>query len=361
MNPTPLLSLVSFCGLLCAVPAQTVVSPASRTLVEGSASTSYPLGRADGRFQQIHADLPPTLTSIVGHAFRRDAISTRGSIAAFSVDLEVRVSVAATTPATASTTFANNHGPSPVTVLPRTILNFPATGRPNADPAPTFEYVIPYATPFSFPAGSTLCVETIVYGNTTSSGNDRNFSLLLDAHELRTDGKIDQPGFRFGTGCAAPGQSATHYGRLDLSRDNGLVDLVIESRNAAATTDPTQPTMTALVLGTAAISTPWSWLPNCTQYSPFDLVLTLAGVTDAAGDLDETLAGFEALPDGFRFVAQLVSGNLATGDLTFADASWMTIPTPDPTTLPAVRISAANDHTAATGSVSASVPVTMFL
>ena len=39
-----------------------------------------------------------------------------------------------------------------VTVLPRQVVSFPSTDRPSMDPAPVFEYVIPYATPFQRPS-----------------------------------------------------------------------------------------------------------------------------------------------------------------------------------------------------------------
>ena len=95
---TTVLATTAFAAILGAQ----AVSPAARAALEGSSSTSYPLGRADARLQQLHADLPPTLTAISGHAYRRDAISTRGQVDAFTVDMEVTLSMSPRTPSTAS-------------------------------------------------------------------------------------------------------------------------------------------------------------------------------------------------------------------------------------------------------------------
>src|SRR5690606_14125167 len=190
--------------------AQGVVSPADRALLEGDASSSYPLGRANGRFQQIHADLGASTRPIGQHAYRRDAINQRGDVLAFTTELEVTLSVAASAPDAAVRDFATNHGPNPVTVLPRTRMSFPTTARPAQDPAATFEHVIPYATPFTLPGGAPLCVDVVVFGNTTSRGNDVNFIAELDAQTFPANGSVVQPGYAYGSGCAAPGASRTH-------------------------------------------------------------------------------------------------------------------------------------------------------
>ena len=113
----------------------TAVSPVARARLEGSASTLYPLGRAKGRFQQLFADLPAQL--IKGHAYRRDALSSRGQIAAFQSETAISMSTAALAPAQASKTFRDNAGQSPTSVLGRTKMAFPATSKPTGlAPAP---------------------------------------------------------------------------------------------------------------------------------------------------------------------------------------------------------------------------------
>ena len=54
------LPVLIFASLTLADPlaSQATVSPADRVTLEGSSSTSYPLGRASMRLQQLLADLP---------------------------------------------------------------------------------------------------------------------------------------------------------------------------------------------------------------------------------------------------------------------------------------------------------------
>ena len=114
-------NLAATFALGTALCAQTVVSPQDRLNLEGSSFTHFPLGRASIRMQTLHQDLPPGAT-LNGHAYRADATTLRSRVDVFAVDMEVTVSMAARTPATASTTFATNAGASPVVVLPRTTL-----------------------------------------------------------------------------------------------------------------------------------------------------------------------------------------------------------------------------------------------
>ena len=115
-----------------------------------------------------------------------------------------------------------------------------------------------------------------------------------------------------------------------------------------------------LAVGLTEDQTPWSWLPSCTTWTSFDVMINLPGNTDAQGHWNGSISGLQNMPEGFRFLGQLVSGNTASGDLTFSDGSWITVPVIDETPIPAIRIAAASDRTAATGTVSANVPVTMF-
>jgi len=50
--------------------------------------------------------------------------------------------------------------------------------------------------------------DVTIFGNVSASGQNQNLSIYLDAHENYTDGRAEQPGFRTGTGCPAPGQTA---------------------------------------------------------------------------------------------------------------------------------------------------------
>lgn len=333
--------------------AAQAVSPADRSALEGSSFSHYPLGRFDMRFQQLHADLPGG-TVISGHAYRRDAVQQTGTIAAFATDLQVELSISPRTPATASTTFASNAGSSPVAVLPRTVLAFAATSRPALDPSPTFDLVVPYSLPFVLPAqGGVLCVDTLVFGNTTASGNDRNFSVYLDAHEGRTDGRAEQPGFRFGQGCAAPGRTANAYATLGLWHLGSSMQLDLALRNGVPQGQP------MLTIGLNQTNMPWPSRPGCTLLGSAELWLAPTGSNDANGSFDGSLA-LPLLPAGYRMFCQTGSIDLGTGGLAIGDASSLMTQPAAPASLPAVRIANASDHTAATGTVSPVVTVTRF-
>lgn len=340
--------------------AQTLVSPNDRALFEGSSSTSYPLGRHDGRFQQIHADVGTALQTISEHWYRRDAISERGDVPGFQAELEVVLSAAAVAPDAASRTFAQNHGPSPVAVLPRTLLSFPQTHRPGTDPAPAFEHRIPYSMPFVLPAGAPLCVDVTVHGNVTANGPDRNFSVELDAHELFTDGRAEQPGFISHPGCAALGSSATHDARFSFDRaPDGSLSLDIRSRDGVASTG-TVPALTAIIVGFGAQPRTWPGNPSCQIVPSLDGTYTLPGANDPTGAWSGTLAGIPQIAPNTRFHVQLASGAIAANDLTFSSTSIVTVPPAGPAVLPVVRIASGSDRTATTGAISRTVTVTEF-
>lgn len=341
-------------GTLC---AQVAVSPSDRGALEGSSFTHFPLGRPNARFQFLHADLPPGMV-VHGHAFRRDASQVRGVVDGFAADLEVTLSIARTTPASASATFANNAGLSPTVVLPRTTLVFPATDRPALDPAPAFDLVVPYSVPFVLPATpSTLCVDTVMYGNTSAAGVDRQLSIYLDSHDLSTSSS-EQPGFRTGTGCAA-GTSTTaatatmslwHLGtsmRLDLAARNGLPD------------NGTGQSFCLLAFGAAPTNLPWPFRPQCVLQASVDEMFVL-GTNDLAGNYDGGLTNQPLLPPGLRIYLQ--AGSLAMGslDLVVTDLTTLVTPGAPPSSLPATRVSASTNRLATTGTVTPSVPVTQF-
>ena len=332
-------------------------SPTDRAVFEGSSSTHYPLGRAAMRLQTLHADLPGGAV-LQGIAYRRDAVNLRGIIDAFQADLEVRVSMSPRTPTTASATFAANEGPAPTTVLPRTVVQFPAVDRPLLDPALAAEYAIPWAVPFVVPTGGgCVCLDVVVRGNSTAAGPNRNFSVWLDAHELRTDGWSEAPGFRFGSGCAAPGSTAPSTmsaslwlgptgSRVDTTMRNGLPD------------DGTGRVLVALAIG---LANPLVALPGgagCTLFTSGEWWQLLPGTTGPAGEHAASVA-LPALPPGYRLWMQQAS--LAPGALTLSDGNTLQTPPPALPAPTAVRIAHASDPSSATGTVSFAVPVVRFL
>lgn len=349
-------------SLFCAATqAQIVaVSPADRQGFEGSSFTHFPLGRASARMQTLHGDLPPA-TLLSGHAYRRDAIQVRGLVDAFSCDMQVTLSVSPNLPTQASTTFANNRGSNPVVVLPRTILAFPATNRPPIDPAATFELTVPYQVPFLVPAtGGTVCVEVEVFGNQTVGGQNQNFSVYLDSHENYTNGQAEQPGYRMGSGCAAPGSTATCFATMTLWHQSTAMRLDVALRNAVPSSNGSS--LPLLIMGLqplTGITLPGR--PDCPFWNTGEAWFLLPGTVDAQGSYDGTLGGLWLLPPGLRLWCQAGSIDLATGDVAASDATTVVAPPAGPLPVPACRIVNSTSQAAATGTVSYAVPVMGFL
>ena len=335
-------------------------SPGDRLALEGSSFTHYPIGRHNARLQTLHDDIPAGAV-VSGHAYRRDAIGIRGQLPAFDCELEVTLSVSANSASTASSVFASNLGSSSVVALPRTTLHFPSTSRPSLDPAPTFELMIPYAVPFVMPAsGGTLCVDIVIFGNQTPLGNDRNLSVYLDAHEQFADGSAVQPGFRLGTGCAAPGNTRDSYANLDFwSMANGTSEIDISIRHGVASSG-NHPAFAFLTIGNWINATPWPLRPDCTFWSSSELWFSLPGSMTASGTYDDQLTGLPLLPAGYRLWCQAGSIDLATVATAFGDAITFVTPPYGMLPIPCARIASASDRAASTGAVSRSVPVMAF-
>lgn len=334
-------------------------SPADRAAHEGSSSTSYPLGRAAMRLQSLHGDLPGG-SVLHGIAYRRDAATVRGTVDAFQSELEVRLSMSPRTPTSASTTFATNEGTAPQVVLPRTVLQFPAVDRPLLDPALTAEYLVPFATPFVVPAtGGTVCLDVVVHGNTTAAGANRNFSVYLDAHELRTDGWNEAPGFRFGTGCAAPGATTSCTSTLSLWRGPTGTRVDTTMRNGVPD-DGTGRVFVALAVG---LGNPLAQLPGaagCTLLTTGEFWQLLPGTTGTGGDHAGSLA-LPLLPPGQRLWLQQGSLDAVSGSYALSDGNTLQTPLPALPSPTVVRIAHASDPASPVGTVSFAVPVVRFL
>jgi len=343
-----------------ALLAQNVVSPNDRASLEGSSYTHYPLGRKSARVQTLHDDVAGG-TVITAHAYRRDAIGVRGAVAGVTCDIQVTLSMSPNAADHASSTFANNVGANAVVVLPRQLVTFPSTDRPTLDPAPTFELLVPYATPFVVPPqGGTLCVDVEVFGNQTAGGPDQNVSLYLDSHQQYADGRAVQPGFRTMQGCPAPGSTADCYANLDLWRlQNASTELDVSIRNGVA--DPgTNTTRAFFTMGTALDGTPWPLRSDCPFWSSSELWFALPGTMTANGRYDGTLPNLPLLPPGHRLWCQAGSIDLATTAMSFSDAITLVTPPYGQLPIPTARVANGSDVAAATGSVSSSVPVMAF-
>lgn len=297
---------------------------------------------------------------IGAHGYRRDAIGVRGMVPGLSCDLQVTLSMAPHAAAAASPTFADNIGPSPVVVLPRQHVTIPPTQRPQLDPAPQFEVVIPYTSTFQVPlGGGTLCVDIEVFGNVTPNGDDRNVSVYLDAHRQYGDGRAHQRGFRTLRGCPAPGSQTPCYANLDLWRLASSSEIDVSIRKGVA--DLGGGTARAfLTIGNQRSSAPWPLRPGCPFHSSAELWFALPGAMTTSGSYDATLTGLPVLPAGLRIWCQAGSIDVTTIAMSFSDA--VTMITPPHGALPRTcsRIADGDDVTSTAGAVSAAVPVMCF-
>ncbi len=348
-------------GSLPPLAAQTpTVSPADRATLEGATFTHFPLGRFDCRMQTLHADVPGG-TVIAGHGYRRDAAGLYGDSPAFVSELEVTISMSPNAPDQAAGTFASNVGSNPVVVLPRTPISFQANTRPAIDPAPQFDFLVPYQTPFVVPAGGgTVCVDVTVYGNSVGGAQDQNFSVYLDGHRTNSNGEAEQPGYRFGQGCPAPNATSPTTANATLWHIGTGMEIDLSVRNGIPE-DGTGLTRAWLGLSTRPGTNPtWPSLPACTLYSTHDAWYAMPGTMTTAGRYDAMLQNLPVLPAGYRLWLQAGTAHLGTGDLTFSNGITIVTQPPGPTPIPTMRIVNSSNRAAASGSVSTSVPVTLF-
>lgn len=339
--------------------AQSRVSPLDRRSLEGSTHTSYPLGRPNCRIQQLHADLGTTARTLRGHAYRRDAVTTRGRLAAFRVELQVEVSISTRTPRTASRRFADNAGARPTRVLPRRWIDFPATDRPPRAPAAAFAWRVPYATPFRYPAGGgVLCLDVVVYGNERAGRKQAAFVAYQDAHEQFLDRRNLQPGYRHGQGCPAPGSRTPAGASFLLTRHVGNLTLGVEARYGV----PSKAgglARSAVLFSYRTTKSPWVLRPACTLLVPLDASTALPGANDARGHWSGVLRSKGLLPDGLVFHVQVASVDPA-GHTALSDASTLVVPPLGPAKLTIARVAHGTDRASPTGSVSHVVAVTEF-
>jgi hypothetical protein len=335
----------------------TVVSPRARTSLEGSASTFYPLGRAKGRFQQLFSDLGPGRL-IRGHAYRRDALTSRGPIAAFRSEMTIALSPAALSPTQPSKTFQQNHGPSPTTVLTRTIVDFPATSKPTGlTPAP-FLLRVPYKTSFGWTGKGTLCVDIVLHGNQTGSGQDKNFSADLDAHDLFVSGRNLQPGVPFGQGCARPKTSVPAKATFLVRHLGKTADVQIEVRGGVPSTTSVA-AESVLVLGQKQLSQAWPPGTGCTLYTDTAILVFLRGNNDQQGAWSGTLPVGPPAPAYTSMFGQIASFARQSGELVLTNAAQLTMPPAGPG-LVSARIAHGTNAASTTGTISYAVPITLF-
>lgn len=167
-----LLPITLLSSLACA--QTTLVLPSEYAPAWGRTSTSA-LGGSSSRTQFIFANPFQIGTVVTGFGLR--AAATTVDRAAFTADIEIRVSSTAAVPGALSSTWANNIGNDEVIVLPRQIVNIPAMP---ANRGTGFFADIPFQVPFTFGLNSNtnICVDLLVYGRSAGAawGTDRAFA-----------------------------------------------------------------------------------------------------------------------------------------------------------------------------------------
>lgn len=359
MQTRPLLLLWLTLATAHVVRAQQFFSPSERSALEGSSYTHYPLGRASARVQTLHDGVPGG-TWIAAHAYRRDAVGLRGAVAGLDCELQVTLSLAPHTAASASPLFDENAGSDAVVVLPRQVISLPATARPSLDPSPIFELIVPYMVPYQVPpSGGTLCVDVEVFGNMTSVGADQNVSVYLDAHEQFADGRARQRGFRLLEGCPAPGNAALCHATIDVWRlPSGSSQIDVSIRNGVPNTSAAA-ARGFLLLGNHLGTQAWPLRADCPVHSSAELWFALPGSMTASGTYDGTL-NLPQLPPGLRLWCQAGAVALSSVAMSFGDATTLVTPPLGPLPRPCMRVANGADVAAPTGAVSASVPVMAF-
>jgi hypothetical protein len=340
----PVVVLGIVLGLGAGHGAVAQVSPADRDLLEGNASTIYPLGRAGARVQQLHGDVPgPRL--LLGHAYRRDAVSRRDLVEGFQSEVEVLVSTTGLTPVQMLPLFASNHGPSPQTVLLRRWVSFPATSRPPVDPSPAWQLVIPYLAPYSYAGAGSLCVDVLVFGNVVGARRNLNFTPEIDAHEAFPDRRNVQPGVPYGAGCATFD--------LTLIQRGDRIDLQLALRDALPLA------RSWLLVGRRPALVRWPGT-DCWLLTSGDAVAPMPGPTDERGAWSMTSGGLPALAPGLVLYGQMLSHAAASGVVATSDGARVTVPPLGPPLHPAMRLGNGGDPLALSGNLSASVAVVRF-
>jgi len=192
----PLLLWISAAGLAPAQSYLTLVSPRLCEKLDGSGQNAFPFsGSNQFSFQQLHDDLWGRPRVIHELAFR---INLKTSCAARTMNLTLKLSTSPNTSATASSTFAANHGTDLKTVISKQTVKWPAQTA-SGQVAP-FAFTLGFMNnPFIYRGVGTLCWEVRVHSNTQVS------YVMHDAVSTSSAPTLAGP---YGAGCTATGASA---------------------------------------------------------------------------------------------------------------------------------------------------------
>ena len=172
MTTRLLLSALTFAAAVTAQTNITLPTELDRTWGQGSSSL---LGGDSTRTQLVYANPFPIGTAVTSVGFRPTASTS--DRAAFTADIEIRMSSGPNAPGSLDSTFANNVGSDEVVVLPQTTVQIPAMP---ANRSTGFFADIPLAVPFVFGTnGSTnLVIEVQVFSRSSGASwsTDRIFA-----------------------------------------------------------------------------------------------------------------------------------------------------------------------------------------
>jgi hypothetical protein len=182
-----------------AIAAQSfTVSPSAYATQQGNASNPIPFYNANARYQQIHGDLKGAPKVIQAMAVRRGA-GTQANAGPRSLQLTVVMANSDITKVTP--TFAANYVGAPVTVMPKTSVNFPDWTTSGGNPEP-WSIVLPFTTPFVYTGLNDLLWEWVVENNSGASQ-----SYAADVYNGITPDMMSSTNTTIGTPCTATGQT----------------------------------------------------------------------------------------------------------------------------------------------------------
>lgn len=166
------------------------VAPAAYANTFGSSNNVYGFSYDPSRYQQVIVGTEfPTAFTMAAIAARWDNQNTV-QIPEALVDVEIRIGYTSKTPASLSTTFDQNWDlGTPVTVLPRTLVRYPAQNNPPATDPTQFQLVIPFTTNFDWvpQAGRNLLVEIFARANSTGVPH---YTYVVDACYSTSIGRV---------------------------------------------------------------------------------------------------------------------------------------------------------------------------
>jgi hypothetical protein len=136
--------------LAASAAAQARVVPADRAMVEGAASNQYPFSYSEVRLQQVWdgAEICTNSATLTGVEFRRDG-ANEASHNARAWSYVVTAYETTVSPASATTTWANNRGTGNATVVHNGPISVPA-GAPTYPTPQAWSLALPFQAPFPF-------------------------------------------------------------------------------------------------------------------------------------------------------------------------------------------------------------------